>query len=52
MQTFQGQTLQKAVVVDLGGEEACTGLAFFCLSRATKIVDLVVEPSSFDGIDR
>ena len=40
-----GQTLDKAVI-DLGPKEACTGLTFVCLSRAKRIVDLIVEPMS------
>ena len=44
-----GQTLDKAVI-DLGPKEACTGLTFVCLSRAKKLVDLMVEPMSFDRI--
>ena len=41
------QILDKAVV-DLGPKEACTGLTFVCLSRAKILVDLMVEPMSFD----
>ena len=41
------QILDKAVV-DLGPKEACTGLTFVCLSRAKRLVDLMVEPMSFD----
>ena len=39
------QTLDK-VVIDLGPKEACTGLTFVCLSRAKRLVDLIVEPMS------
>ena len=35
---------------DLGPKEACTGLAFVCLSWAKILVDLMVEPMSFDRI--
>ena len=49
MHKSQGQTLDKAVL-DLGPEEACTGLTFVCLSRAKRLVDLMVEPMSFDRI--
>ena len=35
---------------DLGPKEACTGLTFVCLSRAKRLVDLMVEPMSFDRI--
>ena len=45
----QGQTLDDAVI-DLGPKEACAGLAFVCLSRAKRLVDLIVEPMSFDRI--
>ena len=47
MHMSQGETLDKAVI-DLGPKEACTGLAFVCLSRAKRLVDLMVEPMSFD----
>ena len=46
MHKSHGQTLDKAVI-DL---EACTGLAFVSLSRAKRLVDLMVEPMSFDRI--
>ena len=36
--------------IDLGLKEACTGLTFVCLSRAKRLVDLIVEPMSFNGI--
>ena len=49
MHTSQGQTLDKAVI-DLGPKEACTGLTFICLSRAKRLVDLIVEPMSFNRI--
>ena len=35
---------------DLGPKEACTGLTLVCLSRAKRLVDLMVEPMSFDRI--
>ena len=44
-----GQTLDKAVI-DLGPKEACTGLTFVCLSRAKRLVNLIVEPMSFNRI--
>ena len=34
----------------MGPKEACTGLTFVCHSRATRLVDLMVEPMSFDRI--
>ena len=49
MHKSQGQTLDKAVI-DLGPKEACTGLTFVCLSRAKRLVDLIVEPMSFNRI--
>ena len=49
MHKSQGQTLDKAVI-DLGPKEACTGLTFVCLGRAKRLVDLMVEPMSFDSI--
>ena len=47
MHKSHGQTLDK-VVIDLGPKEACTGLTF--VSRAKRLVDLMVEPMSFDRI--
>ena len=35
---------------DLGPKEACTGLTFVCLSRAKRLVYLMVELMSFDRI--
>ena len=35
---------------DVGPKEACTGLTFVCLSMAKRLVDLMVEPMSFDRI--
>ena len=49
MHKSQGQTLVNAVI-DFGPKEACTGLAFVCLSGAKRLVDLMVEPMSFDRI--
>ena len=49
MYKSQGQTLDKAFI-DLGPKEARTGLTFVCLSRAKRLVDLIVEPMSFDRI--
>ena len=48
-QVTQGQIFDKAVI-DLGPKEACTGLTFVRLSRAKRLVDLMVEPMSFDRI--
>ena len=49
MHKSHGQTLDK-VVIDLRPKEGCTGLTFVCLSRAKRLVDLMVEPMSFDRI--
>ena len=46
MRKSQGQTLDKAVI-DLGPKEACTGLIFVCLSRAKRLVDLMVRAHEF-----
>ena len=35
---------------DLGPKEAYTGLTVVCLSRAKRLVDLMVEPMSFDRV--
>ena len=35
---------------DLGPKEACTGLTLVCISRAKRLVDLMVEPMSFGRI--
>ena len=43
-------TYPRKAVIDLGPKEACTGLTFVCLSRAKRLVDLMVEPMSFDRI--
>ena len=34
----------------MGPKEACTGLTFVRLSRAKRLVDLIVVPMSFDRI--
>ena len=49
MHKSHGQTLDK-VDIDLGPNEASTGLTFVCLSRAKTLVDLMVEPMSLDRI--
>ncbi|CAN0330110.1 unnamed protein product, partial [Scytosiphon promiscuus] len=51
MHKSQGQTLSMAVI-DLGKIEACTGLTFVCLSRAKRIVDLIVEPMPFERLNK
>ena len=47
MHKSQGQALDKAVI-DFGPKDACTGLTFVCLSTAKRLVDLMVEPMSFE----
>lgn len=42
MYKLKSKTLQKNSV-HLGGKEACTGLAYVCLKRAKRIVQLTVE---------
>ena len=49
MHKSQGQTLDKADI-DLHPKEACTGLSFVCLSRAKRLVDLIVVPMRFNRI--
>ena len=34
----------------MGPKEACTGLTFVCLSRAKRLVDLMLEPMSSDRL--
>ena len=34
----------------MGPKEACTGLTLVCLSRAKRLVDLMVQLTSFDRI--
>ena len=43
MHKSQGQTMDKAVV-DLGKSKSTAGLTFVCLSRAKRLVDLLIEP--------
>ena len=47
MHKSQGQALDKAVI-DFGPKDACTGLTFVCLSTAKRLVDLMLEPMSFE----
>ena len=51
MDKSQGQTVKKAVVY-LGKSEATAKLAFGCLSRAKRLVDLMVEPMPFDRLSK
>ena len=51
MHKSQGQTIYKAVF-DLGKSEATAGLTFVCVSRAKRLVDLLVEPMPFDRLSK
>ena len=43
-----GMIRSKRVSICLGPKEACTGHTFVCLSRAKRLVDLIVEPMSIN----
>ena len=49
MDKSQCQTSKKAVVYR-GKSEATARLAFGCISRAKRLVDLLVEPMPFDRL--
>ena len=51
MDKSQGQTIKKAVMY-LGKSEATARLAFGCLSRAKRLVDLLMEPMPFDRLSK
>ena len=51
MHKSQGQTMDKAVV-DLGKSESTAGLTFVCLSRAKRLVDLLIEPMPLERLSR
>ena len=51
MHKSQGQTIDKAVV-DLGKSESTAGLTFVCLSRAKRLVNLLIEPMSFERLSK
>ena len=51
MDKSQGQTIKRAVIY-LGKSEATARLAFGCLSRAKRLVDLLVEPMPFDRLSK
>ena len=51
MYKSQGKTVDKAVI-DLGKSEATAGLTFVCLSRAKRLVELLVEPMLFDRLSK
>ena len=39
-------------VVDLGKPESTAGLTFVCLSRAKRLVDLLIEPMTFERLSK
>ena len=47
----QGQTKDEAVV-DLGKSESTAGLTFVCLSRAKRLVDLLIEPIPLERLSK
>ena len=51
MDKSQDQTIKKAVI-DLGEFEATARVAFGCLSRAKRLVDLLVEPMLFHRLSK
>ena len=51
MHKSEGQTTDKAVV-DLGKPESTAGLTFVCLSRAKRLVDLLIEPMPLERLSK
>ena len=51
MHKSQGQTMDKAVV-DLGKSESTAGLTLVCLSRAKRLVDLLIEPMPLERLSK
>ena len=51
MVTSQGQTIKKAVIY-LEKSEATARLDFGCISRAKRLLDLLVEPVPFDRLSK
>ena len=51
MHKSQGQTMDKAVV-DLGKPESTAELTFVCLSRAKRVVDLLIEPMPLERLSK
>ena len=51
MDKSQGQTIKKAAIY-LGKSEATARLAFECLSRTKRLVDLLVEPMLSDRLSK
>ena len=39
-------------VVDLGKSESTAGLTFVCLSRAKRLVDLLIEPTPLERLSK
>ena len=39
-------------VIDLGKSESTAGLTFVCLSRAKRLVDLLIEPMTFERFSK
>ena len=39
-------------VVDLGKTESTAGLTFVCLSRAKRLLDLLIEPMAFERFSK
>ena len=50
MDNGQGQTMKKAVIYLVKSEASTARPAFGCLSRAKRLVDLLVEPMPFDRL--
>ena len=51
MDKSQSQSIKKTGIY-LGKSEATARLAFGCLSRAKRLVDLLVEPMAFDRLSK
>ena len=51
MHKSEGQTMDKAVV-DLEKSESTAGLTFVCLSRAKRLVDLLIEPMPLERLSK
>ena len=51
MHKSHGQTMDKAVV-DLGKSESTAALTFVCLSRAKRLVDLLIEPMPLERLSK
>ncbi|CAM9717147.1 unnamed protein product, partial [Ascophyllum nodosum] len=51
MHKSQGQTMDKAIV-DLEKSESTAGLTFVCLSRAKRLVDLLIRPMPLERLSK